>query len=187
MVARERLTTEEFDHIASLPENREKRLEFIGREIVEVVSNNYASEITMKLATYLGMYLLTHPAGHMTGPDGGYIVSGERYMPDIAIVSSARQPESSHDAWNPNAPDLAVEVLSPTDEPSNLRIKIVNYLRAGTTVWVVDPNKQQVETYIPDMAPQTLTVVDTLTGGALLPDFELAVKDIFPANHPPSE
>lgn len=187
MVARERLTTEEFDHIASLPENREKRLEFIGREIVEVVSNNYSSEVAAEILGEVRAYVKAHKLGRVTGADGGYIVSGERYIPDMAYISYARQPQPSREAWNPNAPDLAVEVLSPTDEPSNLRIKIVNYLRAGTTVWVVDPNKQQVETYIPDMAPQTLTVVDTLTGGALLPDFELAVKDIFPANHPPSE
>ncbi len=42
MAIQSRLTVEEFDEIATRPENREKRLEFIGGEIVEVVSNNYS-------------------------------------------------------------------------------------------------------------------------------------------------
>ena len=181
MVARERLTAQEFDHIASLPQNREKRLEFIGGEIVEVVSNSYSSEVGMTLGTHMGMFLLKNRIGRITGADGGYIVAGERYIPDVAFISFARQPEPSHEAYNPNAPDLAVEVLSPTDDPANVRIKIVNYLRAGTTVWVVDAIKKQIEVYVPDQAPITLTVEDTLDGGAVLPGFKLAVKEIFPA------
>ncbi|MBZ0299633.1 MAG: Uma2 family endonuclease [Anaerolineae bacterium] len=180
MVARERLTTEAFDHIASLPENADKRLEFVGGEIVEVVSNNYSSEIAAGILGEVSVFAKRKKLGRVTGADGGYIVSGERYIPDLAFISFARQPGPSHEAYNPNPPDLAVEVLSPTDEPANLRIKIVNYLRAGTVVWVVDPIRKQVEVYAPDQAPKTLTVEDTLDGGSVLPGFELAVQSIFP-------
>jgi Uma2 family endonuclease len=181
MVTRERLTVQEFDHIASLPENREKRLEFIGGEIVEVVSNNYSSEVAAEILGEMRTHVKRHKLGRITGADGGYVVAGERYIPDVAFISFARQPEPSHEAYNPNAPDLAVEVLSPTDDPANVRIKIVNYLRAGTTVWVVDAIKKQIEVYVPNQAPVTLTVEDTLDGGAVLPGFKLAVKEIFPA------
>ncbi len=181
MVARERLTAQEFDHIASLPENREKRLEFVGGEIVEVVSNNYSSEVAAEILGEMHRHVKLHKLGRVTGADGGYIVAGERYIPDVAFISFARQPEPSHEAYNPNAPDLAVEVLSPTDDPASVRIKIVNYLRAGTIVWVVDAIKKQIEVYVPDHAPVTLTVEDTLEGGSVLPGFSLAVKDIFPA------
>ena len=57
--------------------------------------------------------------------------------------------EPSRAAYNPQAPDLAIEVLSPTDDAANIRIKIVNYLQAGTTVWSVDPIKKLAERYIP--------------------------------------
>lgn len=186
MVARERLTSEAFDHIASLPENRDKRLEFIAGYLVESMSTFHTSVIGATILAHIGNHVYAHQLGHVTGADGGYTVLGERYVPNGAFISYAKQLKLTYDIWNPNAPDLAVEVLSPTDEPSNLRIKIVNYLRAGTTVWVVDPAKQQVEIYVPDKAPQTLTVADTLTGGVLLPDFELAVKDIFPDQPEPS-
>ncbi|MGQ9889985.1 MAG: Uma2 family endonuclease [Aggregatilineales bacterium] len=89
----------------------------------------------------------------MTGADGGYVVGGERYIPDVAFISFTRQPEPSHAAYNPQPPDLAVEVLSPPDKAAVLRIKIVNYLRAGTAVWLVDPAQKTVEIYTPDAAP----------------------------------
>jgi hypothetical protein len=52
-------------------------------------------------------------------------VAGERYLPDVAFISKARQPEPSHDTYNPNAPDLAVDVVSPTGQPRDIRIKVV--------------------------------------------------------------
>jgi Uma2 family endonuclease len=177
---REHLTAADFEHIASQPENRDKRLEWIGGEIVEVVSNSYSSQIGITLGVYLGMYVLQNKLGRLTGADGGYIVGDERYIPDVAYVSFARQPETPHTAYNPIAPDLAVEVLSPNDDHAALRIKIVNYLRAGTTVWVVDPERQQVEVYAPDQAPRMLRAAETLDGGAVLPGFSLPLKTIFP-------
>lgn len=181
MAVRERLTAAEFDHIASLPENREKRLEYIGGEIVEVGSNNYASQVAGIILFFVQLFIRERGiGGSVTGADGGYIVSGERYIPDVAYISLARQPQPSHEAYNPNPPDLAVEVLSPTDDPASLRIKVVNYLRAGTTVWVVDPIKKQLEVYVPGEAPQTLTAAETLKGDPVLPGFAVPVNDLFP-------
>jgi Uma2 family endonuclease len=89
-----------------------------------VVSNKDLLEVGMTFGTHMGMYLLINKIGRITGVDGGYIVSGERYIPDIAFISFARQPEASHEAYNPNPSDLAVVVLSPTDDPAYLRIKM---------------------------------------------------------------
>ena len=47
-------------------------------------------------------------------------------------------------------------------------------------VWVVDPDIRRVEVYVPDEAPQTLSVDDVLKGGNLLPGFLLPVREIFP-------
>ena len=119
--------------------------------------------------------------GRVTGADGGYIVGDERLIPDVGFVSYTRQPEDPHAAYNPIAPDLAVEVLSPSDSPYVTRLKIASYTHAGTTVWLIDPEQQTVEIYSPDVAPQTLDNSDTLNGGDILPGFTLPVKDIFPA------
>src|SRR5258706_16357175 len=135
------VTVEEFDRIAGLSENRDKRLEFIGGEVVEVVTNNYASWVASRILIAIGGYIEAHHLGYTTGADGGYMVSGERYIPDVAFISKARQSEPSHETYNTNPPDLAVEVVSPTDQPKGITDKVANYLSAGKVVWVIYPDE----------------------------------------------
>jgi len=118
--------------------------------------------------------------GYITGADGGYQIGDERYLPDVAFVSKARQPEPSHETYNPLPPDLAVEVLSPSDQPDVMRLKLANYLAAGTVVWVVNPETRTVEVYTPDKRAYRLGADGTLDGGEVLPGLALPVKDLFP-------
>ena len=173
------VTIEEFDQFISLPENTDNSFEYIGGRIVEGVSSVRSSQIAMFIGSFVNVFVITKQLGYVTGADGGYIVSGERYIPDVGFISKARQSEVPNEVYNPLAPDLAVEVLSPSNEPGDMRIKIINYLRANTTVWLVDPDKKQVEVYVPDKAPVTLGEKDTLEGGDILPGFTLKVADIF--------
>ena len=177
---KKRYTTEEFDQFVMLPENADRHFEFFAGEVVEVVSNNYSSEIAMLIGAMLVLFVKKERLGHVTGADGGYVVAGQRFIPDVAFISAARQPQPSREAYNPNPPNLAVEVLSPSDDPANMRIKVASYLKAGTVLWVVDPDKKQVEIYAPDQLPKTANLDGTLDGGDILPGFALPVKDIFP-------
>jgi Uma2 family endonuclease len=178
-VQTKRATVEEFDQFVQLPENADRLFEYVGGEIIEVVSNNYSSEIAARILIEIGIFVKNKNMGRVTGADGGYMVSGERYIPDVAFISREKQPEPSHEAYNPTPPDLAVEVLSPSNDLSDIRIKLVNYLNAGTVVWIVDPDKKQVEVYASGQAKK-LGLNDTLDGGAVLPGFTLPVKEIFP-------
>ncbi|HLY27981.1 MAG TPA: Uma2 family endonuclease [Aggregatilineales bacterium] len=173
------VSVEEFEKIAALPENAYKRLEYIGGAIVEVVSNSDSSEIAMRLGAEIRLYLKTNDLGRLTGADGGYRVSGEDYIPDVGFISKARQPKRPHVAWNPLAPDLAVEVVSPTDEATEIADKVANYTLAGTLLWFFFPSKQQVKVYAPGKPVKTLGINDTLDGGKILPGFKVALKDIF--------
>jgi Uma2 family endonuclease len=180
-VQTQRMTVEEFERFAELPENANRRLEYIGGEIVEVVSNSYSSLVAAQVLIALGAYVNHHRLGYVTGADGGYkVAEKEDYIPDVGFISKDRLPDPPHDAWISLPPDLAVEVLSPSDEPDNTRIKIINYLAADTVVWVIDPDQKQVEVYMPGQAGKRLGENDTLDGGDVLPGFTLAVKDIFP-------
>lgn len=174
------LPVDEFDNFVLLPENTDKMFEYIGGEIVEVVANNYSSEVAALILMFVSVFVRQNHLGRVTGADGGYRVSGERYIPDVAFISKAKQPEPSREAYNPNPPDLAVEVLSPSNDADEMRIKLVNYLRAGTTVWIVNGDKKQVQVYSPGAAPLTLGIHDAIDGGTVLPGFALPVKDIFP-------
>jgi Uma2 family endonuclease len=174
-----RLAVEDFDEWILLPENTDSRFEFIGGEIVEVVSNQRSSAIASIILGEIYIYLRQNPIGFLTAPDGGYEVAGERYMPDVGFISKQKQLSVPDVTYNEHAPDLAVEVVSPTDSSQKLSIKIANYLAAQTVVWAVYPITQEVVVYRPAMPVKVLGLADVLDGGEILPNFQLPVKTIF--------
>jgi Uma2 family endonuclease len=180
MAQREKfVTTEEFETFVHLPANRERLFERIGGRIVEVVSNNYSSEIGGSILAEIRMFIKGKNIGRVTGADGGFVIGDEHYIPDVAFISINKQPEPSREAYNPNHPDLVVEVLSPSNSPRDMRIKTVNYLNIGAIVWLVDPEAQQVEVYVPGEMPYTVGIDGILDGGHVIPGFKLPVRDIF--------
>jgi len=173
------MTVEEFDRFVILPENADRLLEFIGGEVVEAVSNQRSSAIASTFIAFIKMYAIQNQLGFVTGADGGYIIAGERYIPDVAFVSKARQEQPSDQAYSDIPPDLVVEVLSPSNTPHELRVKVVNYLAVGAVVWVVDPDREVIEVYIPGQPVKKVRMGGILDGGEVLPGFAVAVKDIF--------
>lgn len=174
-------TVNEFDRFVELPENINKLFEYIGGEIVEVPSNPYSSKIAARILVKLGSFVEQHSLGHITGEAGGYMVSGERYAPDVAFLSYTVQEELARSGYNQNPPELAVEVISSdrSEELNQLRVKVANYLVAGTTVWVVKPEEKQVEVYELDTPVLVLGMEDVLHGKGSLVGFELPIKRIF--------
>lgn len=176
------ITIADFERYTKLPENGDKVFEFIAGEVVEVPSNPYVSKIATLISLYIGMYLLQHDLGHLTGEAGGYIVAGERYAPDVAFISYEKQAELPKSGYNPNPPDLAVEVVSSDSkaEMTQLRIKISNYLSVGTVVWLVQPDTQHIEVHAPNQAVKIYRQTDILDGGTVFADFQLPMSKIFP-------
>jgi Uma2 family endonuclease len=186
MVTQDRvLTVTEFDAYAARADLRDQRLEYIGGEVIDVPSNAFASQLAARISGYIFMYLQRQPIAHLTGEAGGFMVSGERYAPDVAVTLKARQVKLAERGYNPLPPDLAVAVDHPSDAASQytLRIKMANYLAAGTILWVVRPNapegKPQVEVYEPGQPVRIIGRDGSLAGGAVLPGFTLAVRDLF--------
>lgn len=179
LVQRTDVSVEEFDRIVALPENAERLLELIDGEISEVVSNGKSSALGSRLTILVGGFVLFNRLGFTTGADGGYQIGNQRYIPDFAFVSNKKQAAPPDKAYNPVAPDLIIEVLSPSNTPDEMTIKVDNYLRAGVVVWVVNPEAQRVVVHRPDAAPKIYNLNDTLDGGRVLPGFTLPVRDIF--------
>lgn len=174
------MTVEEFDSFVLLPENVEREFEYIGGEVHEVVSNPKSSNLGVRMSTFVGIYLMSHDIGHLTGADGGYMVSGERYIPDVGFIRYEKQLELQYkDGYISQPPDLAVEVLSPSNRDEKFRVKVANYLAAGTLLWVISPFERTIEVYEMGKSVKLLRVGDVLTGGDVLPGFKLAIKDIF--------
>lgn len=176
------MTVDIFDDWVQLPENADKRFEFVAGEIIEVPSNPYVSKIAGLILTFINIYLFKNDIGHVTGEAGGYMVAGERYAPDVAFISYEKQAELAKAGYNPNPPDLVVEVVSSesnSTEEWTLNIKIGNYLAVGTMVWIVRPEKQSIEVYQPATPTKVYRQKDSIKLDNVLPNFEIKLSDIF--------
>jgi len=175
------ISLQEFEEFVVHPDNVDRHFEFIAGEIREIVSNNYSSEIASEILFLIRFHMKqTNLKGRVTMADGGYQIGEDRYIPDVAFISWEKQPNSSHEAYNSNPPDLAVEVMSPTDTDRAMRIKVANYLAVGVLVWVVRPEDKVVEVYESGQPVRLLNENNTIDGGTVLPEFKITVKDIFP-------
>lgn len=178
----QRVTAEAFEQFVMRPENSESHFELIAGEIVEVPSNPYSSQIAARLIFFIMSYLTqSEISGHVTGEQGGYMIGDERYAPDVAFVRRERQERLARQGFNPIAPDLAVEVISPTDAEPRLHIKIANYLAAGTTVWLIDPERREAEIFAPGQSVRIVPRDGALEGGEILPGFTLMLAELFDA------
>lgn len=114
--------------------------------------------------------------------------SGNDRKPDVAFVSFQRwavdRPVPRSNAW-PVAPDLAVEVISPTDKGFDIVAKIGEYFAGGVRqVWQVWSNVEQVWVFDSPAAVRILTRADVLTGDPVVPGFRMPLADLFPLAEP---
>jgi Uma2 family endonuclease len=171
-------TLAEFHAYSELPENKNRLFELVNGEIVEKVASFVPSRIAMRIGRFIGN--AADSVGYVTGADGSYILSEEHeFMPDVGYISKSRLPEQPERQVE-GAPDLAVEVKSPTDSKRELRMKAEIYLRFGTKiVWLIFPEDKRVEVYVPGEDVREFGLDDSLDGGDVLPGFTLSVQDIF--------
>ncbi|MBI1792417.1 MAG: Uma2 family endonuclease [Acidobacteria bacterium] len=133
----------------------------------------------VKMIRALGNFVEENGLGEVTSGDGGFRLNPRTIVaPDVGFVKKGRLQEE--DDYYQGAPDLAVEIVSPTDRAADVKDKIELYLRAGAgAVWVVYPKKKEVRVHRPGLPVNTLGPGDTLEAPELLPGFRLAVRDVF--------
>ncbi len=80
------------------------------------------------------------------------------------------------------APDLVIEVLSPSNSAVEMEERVALYLEAGVrAVWIFNPKRRTVTTHGPDGVAHTLRADETLDGGDILPGFRMVVGEAFGA------
>jgi Uma2 family endonuclease len=100
--------------------------------------------------------------------------------PDVAFVRRDRWVDPPQPGFFRGGPDLAVEVISDSERPREIQLKVARYLGAGTAVvWCLYPGSQQVVVYTQTDPPRTFHTEDTLTLGSVLPGFELPLSALF--------
>ncbi|MCY3918075.1 MAG: Uma2 family endonuclease [Chloroflexi bacterium] len=143
-------------------------------------------EILITLGALIRDHARKYDLGRVAGGDTGFVLErrtdGKDTVRglDIAFVSKEKPQERLARGWTTIAPDLAVEIISPSNKAGDIEKKIEQLLDAGAfLIWVVYPELRTVKVHTTQGA-KTLREDDTLTGGAVLPGFELRVGDIFP-------
>ena len=136
-------------------------------------------EISSNIHVRLGIHILEHRLGRLYIAETTFQLEDRIVKPDVAFISNDRLPENRKQGA-PVAPDLAVEVASPTDRQYAVTEKAFAYLRAGTQrVWVVEPVAKTVMVYRSETDFTLLKCGDTLTGEPVLPGFRCPVSQLF--------
>lgn len=132
------------------------------------------------LGALMVMHVERHDLGDVTMETGFILKPDTVCSPDIGFVAKARLTTPMTGRYYPFAPDLAIEVISPSDAPGPVRRKVALYLRSGTrAVWVVYPDERFVDVYHANGTVSTYEGGDTIDGGDTLPGFSVAVQDVF--------
>lgn len=100
---------------------------------------------------------------------------------DVAFVSHDRLTQVEDLKKHlPFAPDLVVEIVSPSDRPGRIASKLGEWIEGGARlVWWVYPDRREVVEHRPGVEPQTITEAEELDGGEVLPGFRCRVADLF--------
>ncbi|MBX6332788.1 MAG: Uma2 family endonuclease [Gemmatimonadaceae bacterium] len=100
--------------------------------------------------------------------------------PDISFVSRARlSPDQIDETYLEGAPDLVIEVLSPSNTRRQIREKVADYLAAGARlIWVVDPRAKHVVVYRADVPAEVVPWNEPLDGGEVIPGFTITIADL---------
>ena len=151
--------------------------------------------IVMDLAYELNAFIKPRRLGAVVGSDSGVWLERDPDTvrePDIAFFPAEKMPlDARITGYAEVAPDLVVEVASPSDSRREMHDKAHMWLNHGVRlVWVVQPETRTVDVYRPDREIATLGEQDALDGLDVLPGFTCEVRAVFgplPADESPGE
>ncbi|HEX8339900.1 MAG TPA: Uma2 family endonuclease [Tepidisphaeraceae bacterium] len=161
------------------------KYELVDGLIVRLEVSNISSWIASEIARLLGNFIHGKSIGWvMTEADivcFPWIKNPHGRRPDVAFFKLDRMPVLTDGAATV-APNIVVEVVSPSDNVRYLEQKVAEYLRAGVErVWIVEASTRTVRVQRPDGSGNILPDSATLTGEDVLTGFSVAVADLFPS------
>jgi Uma2 family endonuclease len=157
--------------------------ELIAGEVVMMTPAGYQhGDIVVTIISLLRSHAAKNMLGKVISGEAGFVISRDPdtvRVPDVAFVRQDRQPKLP-EKYFPGAPDLAVEVISPTDRIEDVDDKTQQWLDAGTAlVWVVWPRTRSVTVHRAGAEPRILHEQDAITGEEVLPGFQCPVAEFF--------
>jgi len=160
--------------------------EVVDGKIVEKLVGAYEGDIAGILYHFLRMFASTNRSGRAF-IEVIFCIDQARNLqrrPDVAFVSDARWPADRRPpkkvaVWD-MVPDLAIEVVNPSNSAGEVLKKVHEYFKAGVrAVWIIYPEQEEVYVYASPARIQVLQVGQELDGGDLIPGFRLPVATLF--------
>ena len=176
--ARKLMTAEE---LMLLPDNG-YRQELVRGKLIEMPPPGETHGVVLsRFGTAIGNYADSNDYGTV-GDNHGYRLESNPdtvRAPDVAWFGPGHPAETT-EGYPERAPDLVVEIKSPSDTPRIVADRAQMWLNFGSKeVWYGDPENTTVTRYHPGVDPQILRVDDVLDGGDLLPGFSVPVWRLF--------
>jgi Uma2 family endonuclease len=176
------------DDVVWFDDHKDRLYELVDGVLVEKSMSSYESFLAIEIAWHMQNYVKPRRLGAVLGADGMLkLAPGLIRAPDVSFLAMDKFPGGRfpRERIAPLAPDIAVEVLSPSNTRQEMAEKLSDYFRAGTRlVWCVDPRRREVQVFTSVSDCRVLTEADTLDGGDVLPGFELNLRELF-AELPP--
>ena len=165
--------------LAEFLENDIDGYEYIKGELVPMSPpTRIHSKISVNVIRHLDRHVRENQLGEVH-VEATFQVGERGLKPDVAFVSTPHL-EGDENKGFPIPPDLAIEVVSPSDVQWRVVDKAFAYLDAGTRlVWVLDPRSQTVTVYRSESNIALLMREDTLTGEDAVPGFACPVSQLF--------
>lgn len=172
------------EQLYALPDDGARYELLRGMLVSEPVPGRIHGRTVARLSKLLSNFVDARRLGVVYTGDTGFLLAREPDTvrgPDVAFLSARREKETENERpYIPGAPDLAIEVLSPSDRTSEVLGKVSDYLAAGCRlVWVVSPASEQVSVFRSPFAPRVLARGDTLDGEDVLPGFRVSLAELF--------
>jgi Uma2 family endonuclease len=139
--------------------------------------------IVIKLARLLANHVESNHLGVVLGAETGFLLRQNPDLvraADVSFIAQSRIPKIAPKTYWQGAPDLAVEILSPSDTVEEIEEKTGDYLDAGCKlVWIINPNRKSVTVHRPGINPIVLYEFDSLDGADVVPGFVCKIDQLF--------
>jgi Uma2 family endonuclease len=176
-------TATEADVLAAEAEPRKRLCELIDGVLVEKAMGARESLLGSLLAHFLWGFIEKRELGIVLGADGMLrLFPGRVRIPDVSFIAKDRLREGviKDNAIAPLSPNLAVEILSPSNTKREMELKLRDYFQSGTElVWLIQPKTQTAEVYTAPDEKRRVAKNQTLDGGNVLPGFRLPLAELF--------
>lgn len=161
-------------------ENDLEGYEYVKGELVPIAAAAIVhGEIGSNVHFLLALHVRENKLGRLYSLETTFQLGDRVVKPDIAFVSTERLSEDKLKGFSV-APDLAIEIVSPSDKHYDVTEKALAYLKAGTRlVWVIEPIAKTVMVYRAETNFTLLNYEDTLTGEDVVEGFSCAVAELF--------